>query len=719
MKMKMRIFNILLVSAAMTLAASCVKEPISGTMPDVLAGNVENPYLPGEVVIKFDPSLSDLLDKAGLSRTPATRSGVTTVDEILEIVDGYRLERVFPEVKATEAQSREAGLHLWYVVHFSEDEDVKEVVKKLSALGEVQEAAPVLTIKKAYDGKVIPFNPSSAASMTKASPVDLPFDDTNLGWQWSLVNNGITSGKETYRVNPEFEGEHAGFPEYPYGGKTATEKFVVGDDIGMTGAWEMCKGDPSIIVAVLDEGICLIHDDLQANLWHNEGEEYGSTEDHDGNGYPGDYYGYDFLNDRPVITWDSYGDTGHGTHVSGVIAALNDNGKGISSIAGGTEADPGVKLMSCQVFSGNSASSTVSLARAIKYAADNGAVILQCSFGYTSGTANPYEYGTGFKDEDEWVAGSPLEKSALDYFIHNAGSENGPIKGGIAVFASGNEYAPSAGFPGAYEDCVSVAAVAADFTPSTFTNYGPGTSISAPGGDQDYYYDFLEADDEDRGAVGCILSTVPEHVSESGYGYMEGTSMACPHVSGVAALGLSYAAKLHKHFTVDEFKALLYETCTPLTNDILDGDKFYYKWQVDASQLIHGRRLDLRDYRNKMGAGVVNAAQLLARIAEDGTGTQMKFPNLYVQEGSDVTVNPAAFLEGTAFSVSIDNPSVAAVGDGGSEGTHDGSVSSVAGALTFFGLNSGSTTAVITPDGGQAQTFVITVRKGEDGSGWL
>ena len=703
----------------MTLAASCVKEPISGTLPDVPAGNVENPYLPGEVVIKFDPSLSDLLDKAGLSRTPATRSGVTTVDEILEIVDGYRLERVFPEVKATEAQSREAGLHLWYVVHFSEDEDVNDVVKKLSALGEVQSAAPVLTIKKSYNGKVIPYSPS-ARLQTRANGDEDPY----FGLQWNLDNKGVVAGMQEFTINPDFQGDHGNYPDYPYGGKSAEEKFVVGDDINVVEVWDETEGDPSVIVAVLDEGICLVHEDLSENIWINEDEEYGSLEDNDGNGYAGDRYGYNFLEQTGIISWDDVGDSGHGTHVSGVIAAKNNNGKGISSIAGGSSSSTGVRLMSCQIFSGNSASNTVSLARAIKYAADNGAVILQCSFGYTSGTANPYEYGIGFRDEDEWAAGSPLEKSALDYFIHNAGSENGPVKGGLPVFASGNEYAPSAGFPGAYDDCIAVAAVAGDFSPSTFTNYGTYTDISAPGGDQDYYYDFLGANslvdgDPVRGSVGCILSTVPKHVSSSGYGYMEGTSMACPHVSGVAALGLSYAAKLHKHFTVDEFKALLYETCTPLTNDILDGDKFYYKWQVDASQLIHGRRLDLRDYRNKMGAGVVNAAQLLARIAEDGTGTQMKFPNLYVQEGSDVTVNPAAFLEGTAFSVSIDNPSVAAVGDGGSEGTHDGSVSSVAGALTFFGLNSGSTTAVITPDGGQAQTFVITVRKGEDGSGWL
>lgn len=701
--MKMKILNILFVSVAVMAAASCSKENLQGTAGSAVQQPEEKPYLPGEVVVKFDPSLSGLLDEAGISKSPATRSGISTVDQILDIVDGYQLERVFPEVKATEAKSREAGLHLWYVVRFSEDEDVQDVVSRLSALGEVQAATPVRTIKKLYDGKVIPFRPGNAGAVTRADVTPLPYGDSYLKWQWSFINNGA----DNYTLN-QADIDALG-DSYPFDGRQAADKFRIGDDIRVAEAWEKCKGDPSIIVAVLDEGICLEHEDLKYNLWTNDDETYGSLEDNDGNGYAGDYYGYDFLNNRGIITWDAIGDTGHGSHVSGVIAARNDNGTGISSIAGGTASEPGVRLMSCQVFSGNLASNTVSLARAIKYAADNGAVVLQCSFGYTSGTANPYEYGTGFRDEEEWEAGSPLEKSALDYFIHNAGSDNGPIKGGIPVFAAGNEYAPSAGFPGAYEKCVSVAAVAGDYTPSTFTNYGPGTSIAAPGGDQDYYFDFKGADgevDAARGAAGCILSTVPAHVSESGYGYMEGTSMACPHVSGVVALGLSYAAKLHKHFTADEFRELLYASCTAVPAEAVSGYKFYYKWQVDASHLIHGRRLELGPFNGQLGAGIVNAAELLNRIEGNDAGVQMKFPNIYVAEGASVTADASAFLEGTSFSVTVENTAIAEVSTDGSN-------------IRFTGLESGSTEATITPAGGAAQTFVITVRSSEDSSGWL
>lgn len=691
----MRILNIVFVSAAIAAAVSCAKEAMVDAPVSSLPEETEPAYLPGEVVLKFDESLGDLLDKAGLADAPATRSGISTVDQILELIDGYQLERVFPVVEKTEEQSRAAGLHLWYVVRFGEDQDVEDVVKKLSALGEVQAATPVRTIKKAYDGKVIPFNPSAKTKADGYSDEDL------LKWQWNLVNNGASD----YRLNPDVLPET--IDGYPFD-KEATAKFVTGDDIGWSEARKLCQGAPSIIVAVLDEGIDLVHPDLVNSLWVNEDEVEYSTKDNDGNGYAGDRHGYNFISNSGEITWDSYGDSGHGTHCAGIIAAENGNA-GISSIAGPDSGKPdtGVRIMSCQVFSGNLSSNTVALARAIKYATDNGAVVLQCSFGYTSGAANPYEYGTGYRDEEEWEYYSPLEKSALDYFIHNAGSDNGPVKGGIPVFAAGNEYAPMAGFPGAYTGCVSVASVAADFTPATYTNYGPGTVVSAPGGDQDYYFDFQETDGE-RGAAGCILSTVPVHVSSSGYGYMEGTSMACPHVSGVVALGLSYAASNYRHFTASEFIEMLKESCTPIPDNVLTGKKFYYKWQVEAAPLIHARTINLPSYRNGMGAGVVNVAGLLDMIQEGGV--MIQFPNLYINEGASVTVNPAAYIDNSSFTVTIDNPEVAAVKAGTSESA-GASVSNVSGNLTFTGLKSGSTSATI-----NGQTFAITVRTSDS---WL
>ena len=113
-------------------------------------------------------------------------------------------------------------------------------------------------------------------------------------------------------------------------------KSIAGADVQCEEAWDLSTGDPSIIVAILDEGVCLTHPDLKENLWVNEDEIENSNEDNDGNGYAGDRHGYNFVTGSGRITWDDAYDTGHGSHVAGVIAARNNNGEGISSIAGGT-----------------------------------------------------------------------------------------------------------------------------------------------------------------------------------------------------------------------------------------------------------------------------------------------------------------------------------------------------------------------------------------------
>ncbi|MCM1150737.1 MAG: S8 family serine peptidase [Alistipes sp.] len=685
-------------ASALLALAACTTETLPGTTAKP-AEREEQTAVAGELMVKFDPRVSEIIERAALAAhngAPATRSGVPGVDEILDLVGGYEIERVFPVDERTEERTRKAGLHQWYVVRFGGEQSPEEVAEHLSQLGEVQKVSLNRTIKRAYNAekRAIPLTPAAleaiARKATRAAD-DYPYDDPLLPKQWHLINRG-----DMFR---------------PEGGEI---KSVAGADVQCEEAWKLSEGDPSIVVAVLDEGICLTHPDLRANLWVNEDEIERSHEDNDGNGYAGDYHGYNFVAGSGIISWDNISDSGHATHVAGVIAAQNGNGEGIASIAGGTASKPGVKLMSCQIFSGNMVSSAMATIRAIKYAADNGAVILQCSWGYVSGLANGYDWSPTFATEEEWEAGAPLEKEALDYFIHNAGSPNGPIDGGIAIFAGGNESAPMAGFPGAAEMCVSVAGTAADFTPAVYTNYGPGTTISAPGGDQDYYFEYagaegtyvgLEEADGERGMVGCVLSTLPYTVSETGYGYMEGTSMACPHVSGVAALALSYAAQLRRHFTADEFKRLLHENVTPI-DDCMTGRKTYYRYVTDL-ELSHPRQMLLSEFRGKMGSGQVNAAKLLNAIA--GNGTQMTFPHLYVPLGGDVTAIPANYFlggEGLTYTVTIADTTVATA-------TMDGA------KLTVRGLRAGTTAASVAASNGEKQEFNIVVRAGADGNGWL
>lgn len=677
------IFTTALIAASLT--ACSVEEPVTGAVKEPQkVSPVSDDAVAGELLVRFDEGVSEILDQAGLitksGESAASRSGVLTVDEILDLVEGYQIERVFPVDMRSEEKMREEGLHLWYVVRFSDKYPVEKVAADLARLGEVSRVEFNRTLKRANQNKAVPLSADAIEQMA-ASAKAAKYNDPHLPLQWHMVNNG----------------------------DLGATKFVAGADVNVEKAWELCTGNPSIIVAVLDEGVDFSHPDLKANMWVNEKEIWRSSEDNDGNGYAGDVYGYNFAAQSGIISTNGRYDTGHGTHVAGVIAAANNNGIGISSIAGGTAENPGVKIMSCQIFSGALAGTVLDEVRAIKYAADNGAVILQCSWGYISGAANPYDWQPQFSSDDQWKNSNMLEYKALDYFVHNAGSPDGVVDGGIIVFAGGNEYAPAASYPAAYPDYVSVAATAPDYTPAVYTNYGPGTTICAPGGDQDYYFEYGEG--LNKGSIGCVLSTLPYNVTGTasplaGYGYMEGTSMACPHVSGVVALGLSYAANLHKHVKAEEVKELLHSTARPVEQYWnLDTPKQFYKFVTDLSE-IHLSSMNLKDYRGKMGSGQVDAHAFLQAIA--GVGVEMTFPNLFIALDGQVTIAPAMYFKngGKKFEVTISDSSVAAYAAEGSK-------------LVFFGEKEGQTSAVIKSDSGESFTFTITVRKSAASNGWL
>ena len=184
--------------------------------------------------------------------------------------------------------------------------------------------------------------------------------------------------------------------------------------------------------------------------------------------------------------------------------------------------------------------------------------------------------------------------------------------------------------------------------------------------------------------------------------------MACPHVSGVAALGLSYAAQLRKHFKAAEFRKLLVNSVRPI-DEYQVGTKYYYLYVTEIGKTRYVS-VPLSQYYGCVG-GMTDANLLLSAVAGEQAGTSVSFPNIYLGIGAEnsVTEDPARyFLDGETltYSLQIGDSSIAT-----------GEIKD--GKAVFTGVAEGATTASITASNNQTHTFNITVRKSANGSGWL
>jgi subtilisin family serine protease len=275
---------------------------------------------------------------------------------------------------------------------------------------------------------------------------------------------------------------------------------TAGADIGMPDAWMHSTGDRRVTVAVIDTGVDYYHPDLADNVWSNPKEIPGNGLDDDGNGYIDDVHGYDFVSGDG----DPMDDHGHGTHISGTIGAVGNNRIGVAGVCWT------VSIMALKAFDDTGNGDVAATIEAIHYAIQNGARIINASWGEND------------------------KSRALEDVIARA-----TAAGVLFVAAAGNDNSDALFYPAAYPHVVAVAATDAKDRRAKFSNFGSFVAVAAPGDN--------------------IYSTLPNN----SYGFFSGTSMATPHVSGVAALVLS----LHPEFTPDELANVLRNSVDAIVPD--------------------------------------------------------------------------------------------------------------------------------------------------------
>ena len=456
----------------------------------IISGLISNPVLScamngnsaepsrkaGEIVIKVrpsDPSHNAQFVSSVLNNVNGS-VGVKSMQPVFRTAP--RTSGLNQAVQSAVNLPAQDGLSRWFTVSLDAGQDVDQAVKAYQQSGLVEYAEPVYVYSIA------------------STPND-PYFSTDSSWGQSYADQ--------------------------WGLK----------DIQCEKAWNVSRGDNSVIVAVIDTGVDYTHPDLAANIWNNPAEIANNGIDDNGDGYVDDIRGWNFIDNNNDVSDPN----GHGSHVSGIIAAVGNNGQGISGVCWQA------KIMAIKALTSSGAGSSTDLSAAIKYAADNGARVINISWG---------GYGN-----------SSVIQDALDYaYAHNC----------VIVAAAGNNNTDAGRFfPGNYGPAITVAACDANDHKASFSNYGTVVDVTAPG------VDILSLR-----AKGTDMGHNEANIVGNDYYRSSGTSMATPFVSGLAALVLS----VHPEFSNADVEQAIISSCDHLGAEGKNDDYGYGR--INASRTL-------------------------------------------------------------------------------------------------------------------------------------
>ena len=314
-----------MLAALALVSIACTKELPEGAsgmqesteLSAKLVGGTDGEIAPGTLLVRLDAQSVNAIEEGRLAEVS---------QDLLDGIEGATLRSALPVQPKNMEVARKYGLDQWFMVSFGSQTSAEEVAQEMASSRRVRSIQYNRLVQPVWEGQVHPFE---AMPMTKAQDPEQSgmFNDEYASYQWNLYNDG-----------------------------SIDENAVPGADVGVKDAWRLTGGDPSVVVAIFDCAVANRHEDLQDALWQNEAEVNGQADvDDDGNGFIDDKYGFNFVNcysiDAEYVDGalkgqkqtalkgnplNSTAGSGHGTHVAGIIGATNNNGKGVSSIAGGT-----------------------------------------------------------------------------------------------------------------------------------------------------------------------------------------------------------------------------------------------------------------------------------------------------------------------------------------------------------------------------------------------